>query len=134
MTGVGAPTGDVRFLIDGVEVGTAPLVDGTARLEGTTNDGGSVVGATYGGDADHEASATSTARTAPVVTTKVTGNGGPGWYSGPVTVTFACGADVTSCPAPVVVDKEGAGQYVSRTVVGADGGVAVVTAGPPTST
>ncbi len=30
----------------------------------------------------------------------------------------------------MVVDKEGAGQYVTRTVVGDDGGVAIVTAGP----
>ncbi|NPD04117.1 hypothetical protein HN031_05400 [Nocardioides sp. zg-1308] len=130
VTGVGEPTGSVRFYVDGVEVGTAPLVDGAAVLEGTANDGGSVVAAAYSGDADHQASGSSTARSAPVVTTRVSGNGGSGWFSGPVTVSFVCGDDVTDCPAPVVLAKEGVGQYVSRTVIGTDGGVAVVAAGP----
>ncbi|WP_165355098.1 Ig-like domain-containing protein [Nocardioides oleivorans] len=130
VTGAGEPTGDVTFFVDGVDVGSAALVDGTATLEGTSNDGGSVVGASYAGDADHEASSTSTSRTAPVVTPKADGPGRNDWYNGPVTVSFTCGSDVTTCPAPVVLDKEGAGQYVTRTVIGTDGGVTTVTAGP----
>ena len=130
VTGAGEPTGSVRFLVDGVEVGTAELDEGVAVLEGTSHDGGSVVGAVYGGDADHAASSVSTARSTPKVSAKASGAGRSGWYSGPVTVSFECGANVKTCPAPVVLTAEGAGQYVTRTVVADDGGVATVNAGP----
>lgn len=130
VSGAGEPTGSVRFFVDGAEVGTAELDEGVAVLEGTTHDGGSVVGASYGGDADHAASSASTARSTPKVNAKATGTERSGWYSGPVTVSFTCGAGVSTCPAPVVLSAEGAGQYVTRTVVADDGGVATVTAGP----
>lgn len=130
VSGAGEPTGSVRFFVDGAEVGTAELDEGVAVLEGTTHDGGSVVGASYGGDADHAASSASTARSTPKVTAKASGPERSGWYSGPVTVSFTCGAGVSTCPAPVVLSAEGAGQYVTRTVVADDGGVATITAGP----
>ena len=130
VSGAGEPTGSVRFFVDGAEVGTAELDEGVAVLEGTSHDGGSVVGASYGGDADHAASSASTARSTPKVTAKASGPERSGWYSGPVTVSFTCGAGVSTCPSPVVLSAEGAGQYVTRTVVADDGGVATVTAGP----
>jgi hypothetical protein len=45
---------------------------------------------------------------------------GYGWHAGDVTVTFVC-TNATSCPAPVLVTTEGAGQIVERTVANAAG-------------
>jgi hypothetical protein len=45
---------------------------------------------------------------------------GYGWHSRDVTVTFAC-TNATSCPAPVVLTTEGAGQIVERTVANTAG-------------
>jgi len=132
-----APTGLVQFNLNGHDLGYAPLTDGVAVLESdTTIARGAVASAVYLGDADHLPSTGSTARQDPVVTATVHGAGGAGpvagWYRSPVTVTFACtaGSSPVTCPAPVVLDHEGAGQTVSRTVVADDGGTAVVTAGP----
>lgn len=55
-----------------------------------------------------------------------------GWWRAPVTVTFTCtpgSAPVSDCPAPVVLDQDGAGQSVTRTTSAADGGTASVTVG-----
>jgi uncharacterized repeat protein (TIGR01451 family) len=43
-----------------------------------------------------------------------------GWQNGNVTVSFAC-TGTTSCPSPVVVTTEGAGQAIDRTVSNAGG-------------
>ena len=43
--------------------------------------------------------------------------GEDGWYNAPVTVTFRCAdavSGVSSCPSPVTVDADGAGQRISR--------------------
>jgi hypothetical protein len=43
-----------------------------------------------------------------------------GWNNTPVTVSFSCtdsGSGIATCPAPVVVSADGAGQVVSRTAV-----------------
>jgi uncharacterized protein YjdB len=41
-----------------------------------------------------------------------------GWNNGDVTIKFVCAdtSGVSSCPSPVVLDQEGAGQVVSRTI------------------
>lgn len=54
-----------------------------------------------------------------------------GWYRTPVEVVFTCSAGsaplVTSCPAPVVLDEDGARQRVTVSVRAADGGAATLT-------
>ena len=132
-SGAGTPDGSVTFAIDGATVGTVPLTGGTATWQGDTTGGAdSVVTATYSGAADYLSSAVSTARQDPKVQAKVSGTARNGWLNQPVTVTFSCapGSAPVACPAPVVIDKEGAGQTVTRTVVAADGGIAVVTSAP----
>jgi len=70
----------------------------------------------------------------PTITAKVTSaaaRSGAGWYRTPVTVTFTCRATTsplaTTCPAPVTLSSDGAGQQVARTVTAADGGTGSVT-------
>ncbi|PUA81549.1 Ig-like domain-containing protein [Nocardioides currus] len=129
----GTPGGAVTFAIDGADVATVPLTGGTATWQGD-NTGGpdSVVTATYSGAADFLSSAVSTARQDPKVQATLSGTARNGWHNQPVTVTFTCapGSAPVTCPAPAVIDKEGAGQTVTRTVVAADGGIAVVTSAP----
>jgi hypothetical protein len=131
------PTGLVRFALNGHDLGFAPLVGGTAVLEAdTTVADDAAVSASYLGGANYLLSTGSTARHDPAVTATVTsvGDAAPvgGWYRTPVTVSFACvaGSAPVTCPAPMVLDHEGAGQSVTRTVVATDGGLAMVTAGP----
>lgn len=129
----GTPDGSVTFAIDGASVGTVPLTGGTATWQGDNTGGAdSVVTATYSGAADYLSSAVSTARKDPTVQAKVSGTARNGWYNQPVTVTFSCapGSAPVACPDPVVIGTEGAGQTVTRTVVAADGGIAVVTTAP----
>jgi hypothetical protein len=133
--GAGAPTGTVTFSVDGETVGTAPVVDGVATLAYWVEAGKErAVAAAYAGDADFVGSSDSTARQDPVVTAKVTSavkKSASGWYRTPVTVSFQCaptsGALVGSCPAPVTLGRNGAGQSVTRTVMAADGGATTVT-------
>ena len=131
------PTGLVQFALNGQDLGSAPLVDGTAVLEtDTTVAHDATVSGLYGGGANYLPSAGSTARKDPEVTTTVTALGGAapvaGWYRSPVTVSFDCvaGSAPVTCPEPVVLDQEGAGQTVTRSVLAEDGGLTVVTAGP----
>ncbi|MDR6120082.1 hypothetical protein QE370_003266 [Aeromicrobium sp. SORGH_AS981] len=133
--GAGAPTGTVTFSVGGEKVGTAPVVDGVATLAYRVEAGKErAVAAAYAGDADFVGSSDSTARQDPVVTAKVTSavkKSASGWYRTPVTVSFQCaptsGALVGSCPAPVTLGRDGAGQSVTRTVLAADGGATTVT-------
>jgi hypothetical protein len=130
--GAGTPSGTVELQVDGAVVGTATVVNGTARLPYTVPAGASrVVAAAYSGDSSFTASSTSTARQDPTITATLSSpstRSPSGWYAGPVTVTFACaspGAALSSpCPSPVVLDRDGAGQSVSRSVTSTDGGVA----------
>lgn len=131
--GAGTPTGTVRFLVDGVEVGTAALDGaGTAELPYALP-AGSVAGvaAAYAGDANFLPSSGSTSRQDPSITATVTGKpekSRSGWYRGTVTVRFTCAAGsaplTAPCPAPVVLKRNGAGQSASATVAAADGGIA----------
>jgi hypothetical protein len=56
-----------------------------------------------------------------------------GWWTGPVTVTFACTEGsapiVGGCPAPVTFGADGADQSVTRTITATDGGQATATVG-----
>src|SRR5690606_5211358 len=55
--GAGTPTGEVTFRVDGTEVGTAILKDGTAELARNMSTGKShTVSAEYAGDAQFSAS------------------------------------------------------------------------------
>ena len=136
--GAGIPTGTVRFLVDGTQVGTATL-DGTglATLNHALPGGhASTVAAAYDGDANFLASSASTSRTDPKITASVTGKpkkSKAGWYRGKVTVTFVCAASgsplSTACPAPVVLKKNGADQEVTGTVQSANGGIGTVSVG-----
>ncbi len=129
----GTPDGSVTFAIDGADVGTVALAGGTATWQGDNTGGDdSVVTATYSGGADYLSSAVSTARQDPTVVAKESGTARNGWHAAPVTVTFTCspGSAPITCPAPVTLGTDGAGQTVSRTVVAADGGIAVVTSAP----
>ncbi len=71
----------------------------------------------------------------PAVTSSVTAPtpAANGWYRGPVRITFACTAGSAplsdACPAPVTLG-DGMDQYVTRTVLGTDGGATTVTYGP----
>jgi YVTN family beta-propeller protein len=131
--GAGVPTGTVRFYVAGTEVGSAALTAGTATLSyqvptGSTRE----VTAVYDGDADFTGSSASTARRDPVITAHVASAHAPrnGWFSAPVTVTFACAetsAPLTqACPDPVTLSTDAAGQSVTRTVIATDGGAATV--------
>jgi hypothetical protein len=54
-----------------------------------------------------------------------------GWNNTPITVSFTCsdgGSGIATCPAPVVVNAEGAGQVVSGTAVDKAGNTASVSA------
>ena len=132
-----APSGQVRFSLNGHDLGSADVVNGTAVLAtDTTIASDAAVTAFYGGTANYLPSTGSTARKDPSITATVTAVSGAApvgaWYRGPVSVGFTCaaGSAPLTCPAPVVLDHEGAGQTVTRTVVATDGGLAMVTAGP----
>jgi hypothetical protein len=132
----GTPTGTVQFSVNGGVVGTTPLdSSGVASLTYTVpTDGTRHVAAAYLGSVDFTGSADSTSRTDPTITTTVTSTQPQtprGWYSGPVTVRFACtdgSAQLTSpCPAPVTLTDSGGGQSLTRIVTATDGGVAAAT-------
>ncbi len=132
--GAGTPTGEVTFSVDGTDVGTATLTDGTASLAHVVpTDATHAVAAAYAGDASFNASSASTSRANPTITARLSSAKAPrgGWYRGPVTVTFTCSAKgaelVTACPAPATIAKQPGGR-VSRTIQTTDGGIATVTA------
>ncbi len=127
------PAGTVTFAVDGVDRASVALVHGTATWSGNHSGGAdSVVTATYSGTTDLLASAASTARKDPSVVANVAGTARNGWHNAAVTVTFSCtpGSGAVTCPAPVTLSGDGAGQTVTRTVVARDGGIAVVTSAP----
>lgn len=132
--GHAVPSGTVRFSVDGVLVGSAAVVNGSATLAyRTPADASRAVSATFSGDAATLGSSGSTARHNPSVTARVTSTvprSKAGWYRAPVVVTFTCttaGAPLTApCPAPVTLSRNGAGQAVTRTVSATDGGIATV--------
>jgi hypothetical protein len=142
---IGTPTGAVTFLVDGQQVGTAPLVapqmtmigagllpaaPATASLAHVVPAGPHVVAVQYAGDTNFLADSASTGRDDPVVVATASSpvaRSASGWYRTPVTVTFTCTTAgsplVGACPAPVVVG-DGAARSVSRTVLAQDGGSA----------
>lgn len=132
--GAGSPTGTVQFSVDGLPVGSAPVVDGTATLEySTPADRSRRVAAAYDGAQGFLPSSGSTARNNPVVTATVTSakpKSRSGWYTTPVRVSFTCtptsAALVAACPTPVTLSKQAAAQSVSRTVLAVDGGATTV--------
>ncbi|MFC5676808.1 beta strand repeat-containing protein [Aeromicrobium endophyticum] len=134
--GQGTPTGTVTFSVGGDEIGTAPLVDGVARLKQAVPTGlARQVAAVYDGDTMFTGSSTSVTRSDPTITATVASaraKTGYGWYGAPVTVSFTCttnGAELTEpCPSPVRIGR-GAGQSVTRTIASTDGGVATVVVG-----
>ena len=107
--GAGLPTGNVRFLVDGAAVGTAPLVHGTATLTHVTPTSQTQgIGAVYAGDTDFTMStADTTARADPVIAAhqySAHPRSRYGWYRSAVRITFSCtthGAALTKpCPGP----------------------------------
>jgi hypothetical protein len=135
--GAGAPSGTVTFQVNGSPVGTANVgAGGVATLAYTVPSSASAdVGAAYAGDTHFTASSGSTARTNPAITAKVTSAQAQskfGWYRTPVKVTFTCtpnGSPLTApCPDAVTVNKNGAGQSVTRTITAQDGGTSTATA------
>ncbi len=130
--GAGAPTGSVDFYVGGSIVGSAPVLEGAARLAHVVPAGSArEVAAAYSGDGDFLGSSESTTRRDPRVTAIVTSakpKSGQGWYRTPVKVSFRCaphGAPLTAaCPSPVTLRASRAGQSVSRTVMATDGGIA----------
>ncbi|WP_296601663.1 Ig-like domain-containing protein [Nocardioides sp.] len=136
--GAGRPTGAVTFLLDGAEIGSAPLQDGVATLEHDVPTGASpTVAASYAGDGSFTGSSASTARRDPAISARISSaepRSTSGWYRTAVTVSFTCtpaGAPlVGDCPAPVTLRREGAGQAITRTVTAADGGMATVVVSP----
>ena len=132
--GIGTPTGDVTFFVDGKKVGTAALDHGTAKLAHTVpTDRTHAVSAAYEGSPDFTASSGSTSRSNPALTARVISSqkSRGGWYRHPVTISFGCdakGAELaTACPKPVKVSRQGA-TTVTRTIHTADGGIATATA------
>ena len=130
--GTGTPAGTVRFLVGGVQVGSAPLQHGTATLQYVVPSGRTQqVAAEYAGNTDFAGSSDSTSRADPSITATVTSarpRSSYGWYSTPVTVTFRCVTHgsplIGQCPAAVRLSANRAGQSVLRTVVARDGGAA----------
>jgi Bacterial Ig-like domain (group 3)/Glycine rich protein len=129
--GGGTPSGTVTFAVQGNTVGTAPLsAQGTATLAYASS-GAETVSAAYAGDADYLPSSASTATRNPVITAKVTSKypkSKYGWYRSPVTVSFTCTAGsaplTAPCPGSLTLSRNAADQVVSRTIHGADGGIA----------
>ncbi|GAA1141195.1 putative Ig domain-containing protein [Nocardioides aquiterrae] len=136
-SGLPAPQGDVRFAVDGVDVGSAPLVSaggGIARADldhQVPNGGRHRVSAEYDGGADYRGAAADVVRDDPTIVATVTSAlpaNAAGWYRTPVTVRFVCtattGALLDPCPDPVVVDASDGDRVVTGTVRAADGGTA----------
>lgn len=132
-----ALSGTVTFRVDGTVVGTRAVGPTGATLTHRVPTGkASTVSASYSGDASLLPSSGSTARRDPAVRATLTSSRAQsrGWYTHPVTVTFACRSNgaalTTACPKPVTLTASGAAQRVTRTLQATDGGMATVTAGP----
>lgn len=134
--GVGSPSGTVAFTIGGVPAGSAPVGgDGTATLA-AAGVGDQPVAATYSGDADFLPSSGNRGAVGPHMVAHVSSAHGKrhGWYRSPVHVSFRCTAGSAAlsapCPGPVTLSASKAGQSVSVTVTGTDGGATTVTVSP----
>jgi len=129
------PTGRVTFLVEGEQVGSAPLVDGVATLEYEVQPGARrEVSAEYPGDPDFGPSSAGATRSDPSITARVESNrprNGRGWYRTPVRVSFECESSVpltgAGCPAAVRLQRDGRGQSASGTVEATDGGRSTAT-------
>lgn len=134
--GAGIPTGLVKFVVDGVEVGTGSLANGVATVDYAVPSGATrTILASYLGSIDYAESAGTKVRRDPTISISITpAPNAAGWYDEAVTVTFTCTANgsplIGSCPAPVTLDSSGAGQEVSGVVKAQDGGRAFATSGP----
>ncbi|GAA4361021.1 Ig-like domain repeat protein [Angustibacter luteus] len=129
--GAGDPTGNVDFYLAGTKIGSASLTSGTATLAHRVPNGADrAVSTIYAGDTSFTGSSASTARRDPVITAAVSSTKASrhGWYATSVTVTFTChqtsAALTATCPAPVTLSRNAAGQSVTRTIIAADGGAA----------
>jgi hypothetical protein len=107
----------------------------TPNVAVTAETSGQVVAAKASDKAGNEATDTLTVKldkTAPTITTTVTGTkGANGWYTGPVTVAYTCtddrsGIPTKTCPADDVITT-GENQSVSATVRDAAGNPATAT-------
>jgi hypothetical protein len=130
--GAGAPTGIVDFSVGGSTVGSAPVVDGMARLAHVVPAGSArEVSAEYAGDGDFLGSSASTTRRDPTISASAT-SAKPksrfGWYRTPVKVSFLCTPDeaplAVPCPSAITRWASRAGQSVTGTVSATDGGIA----------
>jgi hypothetical protein len=135
--GAGQPSGTVTFAVGGTTVGTAKLsAKGVATLAFTSS-GAEVASASYGGSTTFIGSSASTSTRNPAIKAKVT-SAHPktkfGWYRSPVTITFTCeagSAPLTGpCPGPITLRRSVAGESVTVTIHGTDGGIATVTVSP----
>jgi hypothetical protein len=127
--GAGEPTGTVTF-IAGDDTIDAPLEDGVAEVDYEAPDG-IEVSAEYSGDDNFTVSGDSTTRRNPTITATVSSSKPAsrfGWYSTPVTVSFACdqgsAALTADCPGDVVLTQSEADAVVERTIHAEDGGIA----------
>ncbi|MTD16684.1 hypothetical protein GIS00_22365 [Nakamurella sp. YIM 132087] len=133
----GAPItdGTVRFSVDGRNVGSSPVVAGTATVVHRMPTGGSpTVTATYGGVSTHASSTTEVTRVDPSIVARPATSAAPtvhGWYRSPVTVAFVCSTGsaplASACPPPVRFTVSGAKRTTTREIVATDGGSAEVT-------
>lgn len=134
------PTGTVTFTSVPMSGDQTPVVrtatigpDGVARLTtGLPDRGESVrITAAYPGDGGHLLSEGSYERWVPTITGSTPLAAGA-WSSGPVTATFSCqlrGASVETCPSPVTLTGEGAGQSALGEVTAPNGGYAAYRVG-----
>ena len=119
---------EIRYNVDG----EAAIVPGNTATIAVNGDGLHTV--TFGaadnaGNVEQAKMKTvSIDKTVPVITASVSPSpNGNDWYNSDVTVTFSCGdalSGVASCPAPVTVTAEGAGQAVTGTAVDKAGNAA----------
>jgi Bacterial Ig-like domain (group 3) len=135
--GAGHPSGTVTFAVHGRTVGTATLSANGIAVLSFRSSGAEVVSASYGGSGTFTGSSGSTSTRNPVIRARASSRHPKtkyGWYRSPVTITFTCSAGsaplAAPCPGPVTLGRNGAGQSVTRTIHGTDGGIATVTVSP----
>lgn len=110
----------VRYTLDGSDPSATSLI----YSEPLTIGGGNTTLKARAFQADWTQSAVVTETysvdlTSPSITARVWPSAtAAGWHNGQVTVSFVCAdaSGVLSCPSPVVIDQEGAGQVVERTI------------------
>jgi hypothetical protein len=133
--GSGTPSGTVELSVDGVAVGTVPLVGGVATLDHVVASGATRhVKAAYLGDSRFEPATGSTVRPDPSITATIDSRlpkNRFGWFRTPVRIGFVCQAPgaplVEPCPETVRLRSDGEDQRVTRTIRTTDGGADRVT-------